>query len=57
MDEDEAPGPVLSRLFWVCIALAFVCIGAGAVVGVYGPKLFPLRHAASHALGNPASHR
>jgi hypothetical protein len=57
MDDDEAPRPVLSRLFWICIALAFVCTGAGAVVGVYGSKLFPSRLAASHTLGNPAARR
>jgi hypothetical protein len=56
-DDDDAPRPVLSRLFWIAIALAFVCIGAGAVVGLYGSKLFPPHRAAPHALGNPAPPR
>jgi hypothetical protein len=57
MDEDDAPRPILSRLFWISIALAFVCIGAGAVVGVYGSKLFPPHRAASHTLGKPLARR
>lgn len=55
-DDDDPPPPVLSRLFWLFLALAFACIVAGAVVGVYGSKLFPPPHATgSHALGKPSA--
>ena len=57
MDEDDRSRPVLSLLFWLLIVLAFICIAAGAVVGVYGPKLFPPRSATQHALGKPPPHR
>jgi hypothetical protein len=57
MHDDDAPPPVLSRLFWIAIALAFVCIGAGAVVGLYGSTLFPPHRAAPPALGNSAARR
>jgi hypothetical protein len=47
----------MTRAFWVMIAFSFVCILAGAVVGFFGPSLFPAGprpHAAAPQLGKPA---
>ena len=46
--------PVLSRAFWVMMALAVVCMATAAVVAVYGPRLFP---AHAPALGVAAKAR
>jgi hypothetical protein len=51
---DPAPqafGPLVGPLFWIVIALSVACIAAGALVGLAGPKLFPVR-AASHRIGS-----
>jgi hypothetical protein len=53
MSEEDAPKPVLSFFFWAALLFALVCVLAGAVVGVYGPKLFPSQRASPHALGKP----
>ncbi len=53
MSEEDAPKPVLSFLFWAALLFAFLCVLAGAVVGVYGPKLLPPHGASPHALGKP----
>jgi hypothetical protein len=53
----DSPAPVLSLWFWLAIALAFLCIAAGAVVGVYGPKLFPPHAASPQTLGKLAPAR
>lgn len=51
---DPEPRPVLSRGFWLMMALAVVCMAAAAVVALYGPRLFP---APAPALGVGAKAR
>lgn len=44
--EDDAPPPrpLFSGGFWVALALGLVLVLAGAVVGLFGPRLFPASH-------------
>ncbi len=35
------PRPLLGPVFWLLVVAAALCIGAGAVIGFYGSKLFP----------------
>ena len=37
----RAPGPLFGVWFWLMIILAVTCIAAGAIVGLYGSRLFP----------------
>lgn len=39
--DDDTPRRIMSAAFWAMILFGCVCIAAGAVVGRYGPQLFP----------------
>ncbi|MHB8286998.1 MAG: hypothetical protein ACYDD1_20305 [Caulobacteraceae bacterium] len=39
----EAFGPLVGPVYWVLIAVSIACIVAAAVIGLAGPKLFPVR--------------
>ena len=39
--DQERPKRLLGPAFWAMIAFGLVCIAVGAVIGVYGAKLFP----------------
>ena len=47
MDEDPERRPRFGAAYWAAMALSLVLILAGAVVGFFGPHLFPPRHAPS----------
>jgi hypothetical protein len=40
--DDDAPGPVLSRGFWLAMAFAALSLAAAAIVATFGPRLFPV---------------
>lgn len=55
-----APRRGLPAAFWVMIGFGFVCIASGIVVGLWGPRLFPVKHpapAAAPQLGKSAPSR
>jgi hypothetical protein len=57
--DDEPPPRVMTAMIWVMIALSALCVIAGAVVAVYGPRLFgPAPDASSERLADrPSSAR
>ena len=46
-DEDPERRPRFGAAYWAAMALSLVLILAGAMVGFFGPRLFPPRHASS----------
>jgi hypothetical protein len=57
IDPDEGPSlrQGFGAAFWAAILIGLVLVLAGAVIGFFGPTLFPVHHAAgpSVRLGNP----
>jgi len=51
----DRPRRLLGPAFWALIAFGFVCIAIGAVIGVYGAKLFPPKDIAPLAAAAPAA--
>lgn len=51
-DEDDAPPKVLSRLFWVAMAIAALSLASAAAIGLYGTRLFPPARADAAALAH-----
>jgi hypothetical protein len=49
-DEDAPPPRLFSTAFWVALALGLALTAAGAVIGLYGARLFPSAH------GGPPAH-
>ena len=49
MPRPPADKPGLPFSFWLMIAFGMVCILSGAVVGLFGPRLFP-----AHPPAHPA---
>jgi hypothetical protein len=47
MNDRETPRPRFGAAYWAAMGLSLVLILAGAVVGFFGPRLFPPR--AAHA--------
>ena len=42
--DDAAPRPLFSAGFWTALILGLVLVLSGAVVGLFGPRLFPSSH-------------
>jgi hypothetical protein len=49
--DDPAPRARFDGAYWLAMAFSAVLIAAGAVVGFWGPKLFPHDAWAAHAPG------
>ena len=47
-----SPRRGFGRAYWAMMALAFACVLAGAVVGFFGPRLFP-KPPPANALASP----
>jgi hypothetical protein len=43
-EDDAAPRPLFSAGFWAALALGLMLMLAGAVVGLFGPRLLPPAH-------------
>ena len=58
VDPDEGPSlrHGFGGAFWAAVLISLVMIAAGAVIGFFGPALFPVHHAAAPSvrLGNPS---
>jgi hypothetical protein len=54
-DEDPSLRQGFGAAFWAAILIGLAMILAGAVIGFFGPALFPVHHAAAPSvrLGNP----